>query len=185
MGLFEFEKKDGGQSLAAYSYILAYGSNLNLERMKSRCPGCVLIGTTEIPGYRLLFKQSKTGAYATIEQDANCTVPAAVYKVSWQDEARLDRYEGCPRYYYKREFLLRVRRLNGKQMRARQVCVAYVMREHRLLGQPSKAYFQLLDDGYTDFDFDVAILDKALGDSIGDKRVNDYLEDYLKRRDRV
>ena len=182
MGAFNFERGGSDSAAPAYSYILAYGSNMNLERMKSRCPGCVLIGTTEIRGYRLLFKQSKTGAYATIEQDANCTVPALVYKVSWQDEARLDRYEGCPRYYYKREFLLRVRRLNGKLMRSRQMCTAYVMRECRLLGQPSKAYFQLLDDGYETYGFNTAILDKALADSVGCRRADAWLDGYMKIR---
>ena len=30
-------------------------------------PYAVVVGTTEIKGYRLLFKKSKTGCYATIE----------------------------------------------------------------------------------------------------------------------
>lgn len=47
-------------------FYLAYGSNLSLERMKSRCPDAVVLGTAVIPGYRLLFKKSKTGSYATI-----------------------------------------------------------------------------------------------------------------------
>ena len=75
-------------------FYLAYGSNLSLERMKSRCPDAVVLGTAVIPGYRLLFKKSKTGSYATIEQDANCCVPALVYKISELDEALLDRCEG-------------------------------------------------------------------------------------------
>ena len=57
-------------------YYLAYGSNLDMERMGKRCPYAVVVGTTEIKGYRLLFKKSKTGCYATIEQDANESVPA-------------------------------------------------------------------------------------------------------------
>ena len=65
----------------ARRYVLAYGSNLNLERMKRRCPSCKVVGTAELPGYRLLFKKSKTGAFATIEQDANWTVPAVVYRM--------------------------------------------------------------------------------------------------------
>ena len=63
-------------------FYLAYGSNLSLERMKSRCPDAVALGTAVIPGYRLLFKKSKTGCYATIEQDANENVPAVVWKLS-------------------------------------------------------------------------------------------------------
>ena len=63
-------------------YYLAYGSNLDMERMEKRCPYAVVVGTTEIMGYRLLFKKSKTGCYATIEQDANESVPAVVWKLS-------------------------------------------------------------------------------------------------------
>ena len=40
-------------------FYLAYGSNLSLERMKSRCPDAVALGTAVIPGYRLLFKKSR------------------------------------------------------------------------------------------------------------------------------
>ena len=169
---------------SAASYILAYGSNLDAERMKARCPGSTLVGTTVIPGYRLLFKKSMTGAYATIEQDANWNVPAAVYKVSWQDEQRLDRYEGCPRYYYKQEFLLRVKRLNGKTMRSKQVCVAYVMREYRKLGRPDEDYFQLVDEGYESFGFDTNVLDFGLSSSIGADKADAYLEAYMNMKER-
>lgn len=41
-------------------YYLAYGSNLDMERMGKRCPYAVVVGTTEIKGYRLLFKKSKS-----------------------------------------------------------------------------------------------------------------------------
>ena len=98
-----------------FRYVLAYGSNLCLERMKRRCPSSRVVGTADIPGYRLLFKKSLTGAYATIEQDANWTVPVVVYRISASDELRLDRFEGCPTYYYKRRFALRVRRNNGRK----------------------------------------------------------------------
>ena len=52
-------------------FCIAYGSNLDETRMKKRCPSAEVFGTSVIGGYRLLFKQSMTGAYATIEQDAN------------------------------------------------------------------------------------------------------------------
>ena len=183
MGTMFPERWSSTGSKPAFSYILAYGSNLNLERMKHRCPGCVVVGTTEIPGHRLLFKRSMTGSYATIEQDANWSVPAVVYKVSWQDEARLDRFEGCPRYYYKREFLLRVTRLNGKKMRSLQVCTAYIMRESRRLGRPDESYFRLLDEGYKEYDFDVNVLDTGLAASIGEKAGEAYLNAYMNVQD--
>lgn len=121
-------------------YYLAYGSNLDMERMGKRCPYAVVVGTTEIKGYRLLFKKSKTGCYATIEQDANESVPAVVWKLSEYDELLLDRYEGCPRYYYKKQFQLPVWNLNGNRMKKAKPCIAYVMHEDRRLGCPDAEY---------------------------------------------
>ncbi len=161
-------------------YIVAYGSNLDLERMESRCPDCEPVGTSVIQGFRLLFKKSMTGYYATIEQDANCCVPVAIYQVTAEDEAMLDRYEGCPRFYYKREFLLPITRLNGKRMKEKKICTAYVMHEYRQLGEPSTEYYALLDNGYTGWEFDKRILHKALADSVGFKRAEKLLKMYGK-----
>ena len=44
-------------------YIAAYGSNLDEARMKKRCPSAEVFGTSVIGGYRMLFKQSMTGAW--------------------------------------------------------------------------------------------------------------------------
>jgi gamma-glutamylcyclotransferase (GGCT)/AIG2-like uncharacterized protein YtfP len=160
-------------------FYLAYGSNLSLERMQNRCPNAVAVGTTMIPGYRMLFKKSRTGSYATIEQDANSCVPALVYKISEYDEALLDHYEGYPKYYYKRFLRLPVTRLDsGRRMKEKKLCMVYVMHEERLLGEPSMEYFQLLDDGYAAWGFDTDILDRGLSDSIGEKTAKKYLEIY-------
>ena len=35
-------------------YYLAYGSNLNVEQMKKRCPDAVVVGTAVLDGYRLM-----------------------------------------------------------------------------------------------------------------------------------
>ena len=162
-------------------FYLAYGSNLSQERMKSRCPDAVVLGTAVIPGYRLLFKKSKTGSYATIEQDANCCVPALVYRISELDETLLDRYEGWPRYYYKQHFRLSVTRLDsGKRMKEKKWCMAYVLHEERTLGEPDMEYFRLLDEGYGEWNFDTDILDKGLADSIGIRAAGEYIERYQR-----
>ena len=75
-------------------YYIAYGSNLNVQQMRWRCPGARIIGTAELQDYRLLFKGSKTGSYLTVEPEKGCTVPVAVWEVTEQDELALDRYEG-------------------------------------------------------------------------------------------
>ena len=161
-------------------YCAAYGSNLSEERMKSRCPGAEVYGTSVIHGYRLLFKQSMTGAYATIEQDANCQIPVVVYKMTAEDEAKLDRHEGFPRYYRKQDFLLPIWCLNGKKRKYRKNCIVYIMWEYRTLGEPTAEYFSLLDKGYTRWGFDQEILFKALDDSIGKKASAVWLKQYYE-----
>lgn len=157
-------------------YYLAYGSNLDMERMGKRCPHAVVVGTTEIMGYRLLFKKSKTGCYATIEQDANESVPAVVWKLSEYDELLLDRYEGCPRYYYKKQFQLPVWNLNGNRMKKAKPCIAYVMHEDRRLGCPDAEYFELLQGGYSDWEFPLDTLKRGLAASIGRAEAIRYLK---------
>ena len=142
-------------------------------------------------GYRLLFKKSKTGCYATIEQDANESVPAVVWKLSEYDELLLDRYEGCPRYYYKKQFQLPVWNLNGNRMKKAKPCTAYVMHEDRRLGCPDAEYFELLHGGYSDWEFPLDTLKRGLAASIGrrkhpvseeaadDVRVHDHREKTL------
>ena len=162
------------------SFILAYGSNLLCERMAQRCPSMETVGTTVIPGYRMLFKYSRTGAYCTIEQDANCCVPAVVYRVSLDDEGYLDRCEGYPKYYYKREFFLPLWNIEGRKLRKRRNCIAYILHEDRMLGEPTEDYFRIVEQGYRDWGFDTAVLDKALSDSIGSKAADKWLKTYRK-----
>lgn len=141
-------------------YYAAYGSNLNLEQMKRRCPDAKAVGIAVIEGYELLFKGSKTGSYLTIEPDIKSQVPVGIFKVSPRDEKALDRYEGFPSFYYKKEMKLPVKLANGK-MKNMKVFV-YIMDESRPLGLPTWAYIATCDKGYEDFGFDPILLDKAL-----------------------
>ena len=55
-------------------YYIAYGSNLNVRQMRMRCPTARRIGTSELKGYELLFKGSKTGSYLTVEKRPGSSV---------------------------------------------------------------------------------------------------------------
>jgi len=144
-------------------YYLAYGSNLNIGQMRFRCPGAKLKGTGYIDGYRLLFKGSKTGAYLTIEKAEGCRVPVGVWTVTEEDEKNLDRYEGFPSFYYKKDFRISVTS-DGQGQRVLNT-FAYIMHEERELGIPAQTYIDTCVEGYEDFGFDIAFLQKALDDS--------------------
>ena len=103
-----------------------------------------------------------------------------VYKISEFDEALLNRYEGYPKFYYKRYFQLAVKTLRGGRLKGNKQCMAYVLHEERQLGEPSMEYYKLLDDGYARWGFDVEILDKGLSDSIGVKPAKAYLAKFQK-----
>ena len=83
-------------------YYIAYGSNLNVQQMRYRCPGARVVGISSIRDYELLYKGSKTGSYLTIEKKKGSVVPVAVWEVTADDEKRLDAYEGFPNFYYKK-----------------------------------------------------------------------------------
>lgn len=141
-------------------YYIAYGSNLNVRQMKTRCPDARIIGTAEIPDYELLFKGSKTGSYLTIEPREGSSVPVAVWSVSERDELALDHYEGFPTFYYKKEFKLPIKGIKTGKIRERDVFV-YIMHEDRPYGIPSRHYIETCAFGYSVFKFDIKVLKEA------------------------
>ena len=142
-------------------YYAAYGSNLNIPQMLRRCPSARIIGTATIPGYRLMYKGSKSGSYLTIEKAEGHSVPVGVWEVDGEDELALDRYEGYPSFYYKAELKLPIRGIYSGKIRIRRLFV-YIMREDRELALPSPYYVRTCREGYKAFGFDQAILDDAL-----------------------
>ena len=145
-------------------YYIAYGSNLNISQMRMRCPGARIIGTSEIKDYQLLFKGSKTGSYLTIEPKEGSSVPVAVWSVTAEDEAALDRYEGFPAFYYKKEMELPIKGIKSGKVRIRNTFV-YIMHEDRPLGLPSDYYLATCLQGYRSFGFDKKMLAQAYADS--------------------
>lgn len=142
-------------------YYVAYGSNLNVRQMMMRCPSARIIGTSEIEDYQLMFKGSQSGAYLTIEPSEGARVPVAVWEVTEADERSLDRYEGFPRFYYKKEMKLPVKEVMTGKVRTRTVFV-YIMHEDRPFGLPSHYYIDVCQEGYDSFRFNIATLINAL-----------------------
>ena len=141
-------------------FYLAYGSNLSVEQMLHRCPSAVYVGTAEVKGYRLLFKGSLTGSYLTIEPKPDGVVPIAVWEVTAEHEKMLDRYEGCPVCYYKKEIRLPVfRTASGRTVMTNGFL--YIMNENRRLGEPTPRYFWTCVTGYRSFGFDPEFLYEA------------------------
>lgn len=135
---------------------IAYGSNMDLEQMAYRCPDAELIGKGKIKNFRLMFKGSLSGNYATIEPEKNFEVPVLLWKISAADEKKLDRYEGFPNFYYKKE--IEVETEDGEKIFG----MVYIMHEERTLGLPTEFYYEILLQAYLKFGFDEKILNDAL-----------------------
>lgn len=140
-------------------FYIAYGSNLNLEQMKRRCPTAEVMGTAKLTNWRLRFRGGTHSAVATIERERGFSVPVLVWRIQPRDELALDRYEGWP-FLYRKE-ILRVN-VNGKRVYA----MVYIMNEAgHPYGVPSVDYLNIIREGYVDAGFEQQILDDAVKNS--------------------
>ena len=138
---------------------LAYGSNLNLEQMGVRCPEALVIGTTRLPDYHLIFKGSHSSGVATIEKKRGSSVPVLLWEITKKCEKALDRYEGFPHLYRKKH--VRVQFENNEL-----VVMAYIMNEGPPIAVPNAYYYKTILEGYRDCGFNEEILNEAIDEMI-------------------
>ena len=138
---------------------VAYGSNLNIQQMAHRCPTARLYATGVIKDYELQFKGQPQSAFATIAKKPGSEVPVAVWEIQRADEYFLDRYEGYPSHYFKKD--VPVELTDGREVKA----MVYIMNLRMNFGMPSTHYYRTVHQGYLDCKLDTSVLNKALGDS--------------------
>jgi hypothetical protein len=93
----------------------AYGSNLDPEQMRRRCPHSPAVSTGWLPGWRLTFGAEDVGwegALATIVEDPAGQVFVMLYDVTDGDVQQLDQWEGADVGLYDK-IRLRVHTLDG------------------------------------------------------------------------
>lgn len=140
-------------------YYIAYGSNLSVSQMARRCPDAKVVGKAILKDWKLVFR-----LHATIEPAEGYCVPVLIWAISDQDEARLDRYEGYPKYYIKQNIQLTAHRLNGKNKKDITGMV-YIMCKGRPIIPPMADYYITIYEGYDRFGFDKDILRTAATDA--------------------
>lgn len=121
---------------------IAYGSDLHLEQMDYRCHGAKVLYKGIVENYALVYRGSKTGAYATIIPCEGDYVPVVVWGINEEHERRLDIYEGFPNFYYKKNLLVTLE--SGRKITA----MAYVMFDKAKVGKPSMTYLETCSQGY-------------------------------------
>ena len=80
------------------SSYFAYGSNMSPVQMRARCPSHRFVCAAELPGYKLAFTRysRKRGCgVADVVPAPGQSVWGAVFQVSGEDLAALDRHEGA------------------------------------------------------------------------------------------
>lgn len=121
---------------------VAYGSNMNLGQMKFRCPNSNVIGNGKLFGWKLVFN---IHADIITTDDMKDEVPVVLWNIHDDDWDMLDRYEGYPHYYTRRNVLVMMD--DGEIVEA----IAYVMTDNRKgIALPHKEYFNTILRGYKD-----------------------------------
>ncbi|KRB18268.1 hypothetical protein ASD99_31045 [Mesorhizobium sp. Root695] len=75
----------------------AYGSNMDTDQMKARCPGATKVGKACLPGHQLTFPRLSKGRGCGVSSVAaadGLDVWGVVYRLTTADAARLDANEG-------------------------------------------------------------------------------------------
>lgn len=143
---------------------VAYGSNLNKEQMRYRCPTAKFVGTGIIEGYELQFKGALHGACATIAPKEGAAVPVGIWTIQRTDEKRLDIYEGYHEHghsFYNKE-QISVKMDDGSTITG----MVYIMDPRMDFGNPSAGYYDIVHRGYEDCGLDTAVLNQAVSDSM-------------------
>ena len=144
------------------SLYFAYGSNINLDQMQYRCPDASVYGQAVLDNYDLRFRGS---GVATVEPKESACVYGLLWELTDKCEASLDRYEGYPNFYYKRELKVKYKGIRTGKHRTVTAFV-YIMHEERPIGVPSDFYMDTCLEGYDTFYFDPGILLAAYDKSL-------------------
>ena len=126
----------------------AYGSNLNLQQMRERCPGARHIMRAVLPGYRLAFvwqsKRWNGGGVASVLPDPAASVPGLLYEMTEDDVARLHVWEGVPQAYTPHAVEVVCSDV--------QAAPAYTyLHSRNTANPPAKGYFDIIWRGYRHF----------------------------------
>lgn len=98
---------------------------------------------------------------ATIEPAEGRVVPVLIWEISDRDERNLDRYEGYPSYYFKRDMTVTMTDLDGRNPQE-VTAMVYLMTDGHPLQSPWRGYLDTLAEGYRRFGFNPCQLELAV-----------------------
>jgi len=133
----------------------AFGSNLDVDQMNNRVPGCFPVRVAYLDDAEICFRgMSRTwgGGVASFRRAKGEVLPGVLYaNVNF---ATLDRYEGCPTHY--KRCKLSVRLDDGRKVLA----TTYYKPASYPLTAPSDDYLYTIADAYDDWGFETDKLEE-------------------------
>jgi gamma-glutamylcyclotransferase (GGCT)/AIG2-like uncharacterized protein YtfP len=135
----------------------AYGSNLNLEQMRSRCPDAKFAGIAEAPGYNLKFSvRTKEFGWCNIEENESSFVPGCLWLLTDKCLKSLDHHEEHPLLYQRQEIF--VTNSLGDAISA----ITYIMPMSFPDAPPKEEYVQRVRKGYEDCKLSIDYLEQIV-----------------------
>lgn len=131
-------------------YYLAYGMNTNLSSMATRCPQARSLGRVVLKNHKLTFKN-----FCDVVKQKGANVECALWSITDACEQSLDRLEGYPHFYKKKEVSVDH---DGRTIRA----MIYYMTDSFHLGLPGQGYLDMVTAGYKEHSISVTQIIKAL-----------------------
>jgi len=139
-------------------FYFAYGSNLNHEHMKFRCPKAKFIRKMTLPNYELVFR-----SVADIQDAPGKWVEGGLFRITDDCEKALDTYEGYPHLYTKKYY-----KMWHDDLRSfvPQKIMFYSMVDKDVVHPPSEGYLRTIMAGYNDCEISTDALMKAVNESL-------------------
>ena len=162
-------------SKAARLYF-AYGSNLSLTQMKSRCPSSTYHSFGFLPNYKWIIGERGYANVVRTAPEEQCEVFGMLYTLEISDEENLDIAEGVPYAYYKRELAIIVATKDdeGKNLDLKEVTALVYVDERRLgEGVCKEEYVHRMNRGIRD----------AKSKGMQDAWVKRYIRPFVREED--
>ncbi|MCB1219840.1 MAG: gamma-glutamylcyclotransferase [Planctomycetales bacterium] len=130
----------------------AYGSNLSRDQMADRCPAALPLAPYALGGHRLEFvgegnSRWGRGGVATVVPQPGSSVPGALWLLTPECEAALDRFEGVDSGRYFRDEQL-------MQHDGNPVLIYIATDERGAANKPNRKYLDVITLGYANWQLD-------------------------------
>jgi len=139
-------------------YYFAYGSNMNFKQMKHRCQCVRFIKRGYLKNYKFVYdgySKLRKGAVANVIPEDGEKVWGGLFEIDEKCLNNLDRYEGYPAYYERKE--LEVLDEDGNKYPA-----WVYLRDPKKQGEPAEDYKNTILDGAKDCNLPEEYINKVL-----------------------